>query len=299
MTITAQLIPDLTPGSPEWAAKATASKVAAMLGLSPYESPFQLWHRMRGTLPWEADNDLLRRGHYLEPALRQWFRDQHPSFQVDRTGTWQHLERDWQVASPDGLVLKRDVNRTPVGLLECKTANNDWEWGAPGSDEVPPGYRAQGLWQMDVLGLSRVFYSVLTPYMEFREYVVEYDAEDAAWVREQVQAFMDRVREGDEPDIDSSEHTYGALRKLHPAIDGTQVELSPAVAVDFVHAVRTKKAADQELTRAKSAVAQEMGPAQRAVFAGITYATRISKQGGTPYVQAARGLTDKEASDAA
>ena len=300
MTIAATLIPDLTPGSPEWAAKATASKVAAMLGLSPYESPFQLWHRMRGTIPWEADNDILRRGHYLEPALRQWFRDQHAGWQVDRTGTWANIERPWQVASPDGIILRRNTHRTPLGLLECKTANNEWEWGAPGTDEVPPGYRAQAMWQMDTLGLRVVHFAVLTPYMEFREYVVEYDAEDAAWVREQVAAFMASVEAGSpEPDIDDSEHTYAALRNLHPAIDGSEVELTPATAVEYLHAVRTKKVADAALTAARNAVAQEMGNAARAKFAGITYATRISKQGGTPYVQTARGLTEKEAKDAA
>lgn len=298
--LAAQRIPDLAPGTPEWATKATASKVAAMLGLSPYESPFQLWHRMRGTLPWEADNDLLRRGHYLEPALRHWFADQHPTWQVDITGTWANTARPWQVASPDGIVLKRNVERTPIALLECKTANNDWEWGDPGTDEVPPDYRAQGLWQMDTFGLPRVHYAVLSPYMEFREYVVEYDAEDAAWVREQVQAFMASLDDPTaEPDVDESEHTYAALRNLHPDIDGTQVELSPQVAVEYVHAVRSKKHADAALTKARNEVAREMGTAQRAVFAGITYATRISKQGGTPYVQTARGLTEKEGKDAA
>lgn len=299
-TLAATRIPDMAPGSPEWATKATASKVAAMLGLSPYESPFQLWHRMRGTLPWEADNDLLRRGHYLEPAIRQWFRDQHPELVVERTGTWTNTERPWQVASPDGIVHRRNIDRTPAAVFEAKTANNDWEWGEPGSDEVPPGYRAQALWQMDTLGLPRCYFGVLTPYMEFRQYLVEYDAEDATWVREQVQAFMASLLDDDaEPDVDETEHTYAALRKLHPDIDGTQIELSPAVAVEYLHAVRSKKHADAQLVKARNEVAREMGNAQRATFSGLTYATRISKQGGTPYVQVARGLTEKEAKDAA
>lgn len=295
MTITATPVANLVPGSAEWATKATASKVAAMLGLSPYESPFQLWHRMRGTLPWEADNDILRRGHYLEPAIRSWFRDQHPSWQVDLGGTWANTERPWQIASPDGLIKRRNIERTPIALLEVKTANNEWEWGTQLTDEIPAGYRAQGLWQMDTTGLRRVHYAVLTPYMEFREYVLEYDAEDAAWVRDQVAAFMASVETGqDEPDIDSSDHTYAALRNLHPSIDGTEVELTAQAAVQFLHAVRAEKAAKAELVRARNIVAAEMGNARAAKFAQITYATRISKQGGTPYVQAARGLIEKE-----
>jgi len=46
--MTATLIPELEPGSAGWYQFMTASKVAAAMGLSPYESPFSLWHRMAG-----------------------------------------------------------------------------------------------------------------------------------------------------------------------------------------------------------------------------------------------------------
>jgi putative phage-type endonuclease len=293
--ITAERIPDLEPGTPEWATKATASKVAAMLGLSPHESPFQLWHRMRGDIPWEVDNDTLRRGHYLEPAIAHWFADQHPTWVVDITGAWANLSRPGQVATPDRLLKRRNIARTPFGLLEVKSANNDWEWGAELTDEVPDGYRAQALWQMDTLGLDVCHFAVLMPYMEFREFVVPYDAEDAKWVRDKVRAFMDSVEAGaPEPDIDESDHTYQAIRKLHPDIADRSVELTAATAAAWLDAIRAEEAAKHEKTAAKSAVAAEMGDAKAARFAGVTYATRQSKAGGTPYVVAARGLAERE-----
>ncbi|MGL5824843.1 MAG: YqaJ viral recombinase family protein [Nocardioides sp.] len=295
--ITAERVADMEPGSAEWATKATASKVAAIVGLSPYESRFQLWHRMRGTLPWEVDNDILRRGNYLEPAIRCWFADQHPSWVVDSTGAWANRDRPWQVATPDSLILKRDLDRTPHGLLEIKTALGREQWGEEGTDDIPPGYRAQVLWQMDTLGLPVCWVAVLTAHLEFRQYQIGYDAEDAAWLRGEVEQFMASLADDDaEPDVDSSEHTYSALRQLHPDIDGTKVDLNPATAAAYIDAVRAQKDARRNYVLARNQVAAEMGLAEVAEFGGTTYATRISKQGGTPYVQTARGLITKEAS---
>jgi putative phage-type endonuclease len=297
---TARLIPTLKPGDPEWAKRMSASKVGAALGLSPFESPYSLWQRMAGRIPWEDDDqDILKRGHYLEPALLQWMRDQHPNWQIDRTGSWVHADRDWQVATPDGLAMKRNVARDVTALIEAKTSNNDWEWGTPLTDEVPPYYRAQALWQMDVTGIHVCHFAVLTSFMEFREYVVEYDADDAAWVREQMRAFLDSVAAGVEPDIDDSSHTYEALRQLHPDIDDVEVELEPDLAVEFLHALRQHKAAEKAYTGARSRVAAAMGRARRARFADITYATRQTRAGSKPFVVPGRGLTDKEEANAA
>ena len=56
--MTAVLLPDLQPGSPDWQTRMTASKVAAVLGLSPWESRFSLWHRMSGLI---SNLQLIRR----------------------------------------------------------------------------------------------------------------------------------------------------------------------------------------------------------------------------------------------
>lgn len=292
-------IPKLKPGTPDWASKMSASKVGAMLGLSPFESRYALWQRMAGHIPWEVDSDILRRGHYIEPALGQWWQDQHMSLAVEPTSAFHHPDRPDHVASPDFLVKARNVERSITALLEGKTANNEWEWGAEGSDEIPPGYKAQALWQLYVTGLPVCHFSVLTPYMEFRQFTVNRDDDDIAFIVDEADRFMASIAADQAPDLDDTDHTYQAIRQLHPQIDGTTVDLDPDVAVAWIHAKQQEAAAAREVSAARNRIADAMGNAQKALFAGTTYATRQTRGGCTPFVVVGRGLIAKEESAAA
>lgn len=106
--------PRMEPGSPDWLATMSASKIAAVVGLSTYESRFSLWHRMSGLIDPEPDDDEKRRGHYLEPAIARWFADQHPEWVIEPTGTWGHQDRPWQTASPDRLVHRNVDDPAPT-----------------------------------------------------------------------------------------------------------------------------------------------------------------------------------------
>lgn len=297
MTPTASPAPAMEIGSPAWAKLATASKVSAMVGVSPWESPFSLWQRMAGRLPWDVDsNDEERRGHYLEPAIRQWYREHQPTYRVEKnTTTWINHERPWQAASPDGLLYTRDDEPVMAGGFEAKSDNKGWEWGTEDTDEVPPHYRVQGLWQMDTLGLPFVDFAVLDGALTFRRYHLEYDPTEARELREQVRDFMDSVIAGRQPSLDSHGATYTALRSLHPDIEDTTVELDRADALDFIGAVRDLEVAQEALTAATSRIAAATGNARRAQLMPehLTVATRISKAGGTPFLRRSNGLTDK------
>ena len=290
--MSAQPVGTLAPDSRAWRAKASASKVAVMLGISPFDSPFSLWHRMNGNVPWEADNDTMRRGHYLEPAMRQWWRDQHPHLIVERTGTWIHEERDWQIATPDGLILDRDT-REPVGILECKTSLNDSEWGDAGTDDIPEYYRVQALWTLDVLGLPVAEFSVLTSYFGFVSYTVPYDAERVAAIREQVRAFMDSLASGTPPDIDSHDQTYHAVKALHPDIEDEHVDVPASIALPYVDALHGLEVATAQRALATNRLALAIGNAKAGVYDGVTLATRQSRKGGAPYLVAGRNLSTR------
>lgn len=83
------------PGTREWAQRMTASKVAAVLGVSKWESPYSMWLRMKGLVPADDGrnaNDKAR-GHYLEDGVVRWWIDQHPGVSVDAT------QRIWVRAS--------------------------------------------------------------------------------------------------------------------------------------------------------------------------------------------------------
>ena len=95
------------PGTAEWAAKVTASKVAAILGLSPWESPYSMWLKMRGDIPADdgSNQAAKSRGHYLEDGIIRWWADQHPARDIEETQPSALLD-DWGAATPDATIAK-------------------------------------------------------------------------------------------------------------------------------------------------------------------------------------------------
>lgn len=270
----------------------SASKVAAVMGTSPYESRFSLWLRMHGDLGPQEQTVTMARGHYLEAAVVAWWRDQHadgpwlPGWDLTTDAQcWLHDTEPW-IATPDRVI---DCSQGELPL-EVKTAADSDEWGPDGTDEIPAGYRDQVQWQMHVMGAPRCHVAVLLPYLEFREYVVAYDAARCAVIEAEVRAFMASLDTGERPDLDAHGATYTALRAMHPDINPETVELEYDVAAAFCIAKAGTKAAKAADIAATSAVADAMGNAQKATWAGLTIATRRAKGEGAPYVTAASNL---------
>lgn len=267
------------PGSAEWLRYMTASKIAAVVGTSPYESRFSLWHRMHGDLEPQPQTRVMTYGHYLEPVLLQWFGDQHPGLSV-KPGHW--VERDgWAGATPDGVV----VNHVDEALVQAKTSRLSWEWAAG----VPAGYYDQVQWEMWVTG-TPLTYIVADISMEFQEFPVERDNDRIEFLVAEARVFMDSLKAGVAPLLDGSEHTYQAIRQLHPDIDPESVDVPQELAVRWLDSRDAIDVATEAEQLARNEIADLMGNAQRAVWNDLTLITRQARNGGTPFLKAARGL---------
>jgi predicted phage-related endonuclease len=289
-----------------WLRTMSASKIAAVVGLSPYESRFSLYHRMAGLIPAQEDDPALRRGHYLEPAVMAWFRDQHPTWEITaaqattpdewltlpdgrRHPVWRSAMDPIFTASPDGFALTEDGR----ACVEVKTASDSDEWGAPGTDEIPKGYLTQVQWQMGVLGLPRTYVAVLTAYLDLREYVVDFDPEDWAYLTAEAHAFLDSLPGGSaeqKPDIDRHTATYEAVKQLHPEIEDRKVELDADLVREYCTARHALTHAEARLQQATSRVADALGNAKTGTYLGQTIARRQAKREGTPFLVAGRAL---------
>lgn len=275
---TGVLVPRIEVGNPEWLRIMTASKISAVLGLSPWESRFSLYHRMSGAIVDEG-SDATRRGNYLEAGVVAWFADQVPDHRVEKTGTWLHHERRWQAATPDRLIT------TPGGdteLLEVKTSSMDEGWGDDGTDEIPVYYRAQVIWQLDTLGLTRCHVAVLLPFLEFRRYIVEYDEAEAELMRVTAREFLDGLEQGNRPAIDDSTATYQVVRELHPDIDGESVEIPAELADGYLVACGNRDHWTREKQRFASQITDAMGSARYATSNGQRIAIRVPARGDNP-----------------
>lgn len=223
----------LTPGSPEWCRIVTASKVAAILGHSPFESQRSMWHLMRGEYV-PAENDAMRRGTYLESGVLAWWVQEHGAHVLKSQSSY--TLGDWAAATPD-VVAEVQIGEYEgaVVLVEAKTSSNADEWGEPGTDEIPTHYLTQCYWQMHVSGIHECRVPVLTSRLQFAEYVVKHDVEVGKLLEARCKAFYDSLSSDTPPPLDDSVATLECLRHLHPDITpGTSCEVPYELALDFV-----------------------------------------------------------------
>lgn len=284
--------------SDEWyaarAGRLGGSEIAAVMGLSPYESRFSLWHRKRGMVGPQEVNAEMSWGTRLEPVILARYIEAHDWLDPydNIAATYVSVDRPWQVANPDGLWLGVSISdKAPsLDLVEVKFSPFGDGWGKPGTDEIPVYYRCQVMHYMDVFGCDTADVAVLISGCDYREYTVRYDEADAKLMRDAAVEFLESVKSGDRPAIDSSDETYRVIRQLHPDIDGTKVDVDPSVAADYVDSRVVLQAAAARESTAKSVLADAMGNAHTAWCNGYKIADRRARGDGTPYLQAARKL---------
>lgn len=261
------------PGSAEWQKFVTASKVAAILGVSPWESPLSTWLAMRGEYE-RADTDNMQRGHYLESGILAWWRDQYPEATKVAEQVW--TERDgWMAATPD---LEAEIDGELV-VVDAKSSayDDDWDNDAGGTsiDGVPIYYWIQSQWQMIVRGARVAHVAKLGSRLKFTNYVIAYDETEAERLIQACRAFYDSLSNDERPDLDGHPATFIAIKAIHPTIEKDAcVDIDEADAVELVEAIAAGKAAAEREQKARSVVLDAMGAANFAYCNGVKIARR-------------------------
>lgn len=261
----------MKPGSPEWARLVTASKVASILGLSPWESPRTMWHKMRGELGDDGNNaEAKSRGHYLESGVIAWWKDQHDARHLHEQ-VHMPLE-DWGSATPDLIGLDEHGNEF---VMDAKTAATDDDWGTPGTDEAPAYYVAQSMWQLACHPEAQVAYIAVLfgrPQLAFKEYVIERDDALIAGIVAKCREFYDSLAADEPPALSGHVAEYDAIRKVHKAIDKGETATIPTdLAAEYAAAYHAEKA----LPAIKARILDAMGRAQ---YATDTTGQRIARR---------------------
>ena len=185
------------------------SDVAAMMGLSPYRTPYETWAEKSGLIesPDISDKPSVMWGNILEPVIGEHYKSLHPDRTVKRlNAVCRSKERPWAQASLDYEVKDPDLG---WGILEIKTAGarsaDQWDEG------VPLYYLTQVTHYMSVTGRPFADVAVLIGGNDYREYRVMRDEDDIRAVDEAVDAFWKRVENGDAPDVGGSATESQAL----------------------------------------------------------------------------------------
>ena len=189
------------------------SDVAAIMGVSKYSSPLEVWLVKTGReetpdISWKQSVEWGRR---LEPTIAEKFAEEHPELKVEEPGCmFVSNDRPWAVASVDRVLEREDGAK---GVLEVKTVGlrsaGDWE------DWVPDYYMTQVVHYLAVTGFSFAWVAVLIGGQEYREYFVERDEEDVKAVSDAVDAFWnDFVIKDTIPQIVGSDGESQALSRM-------------------------------------------------------------------------------------
>lgn len=282
-----ELLPahEAVPDNPAWhdlrRDAVTASEIAAVLGISPWESPFSLyWRKVNG---WDVDaSDEMRTGTRLEPVIADWWADEHDPHEnlaVIRAGLYAHPDRRWQVATPDRLV-HLELAGPPLGVLECKWTGSWDGWGEAGTDQIPVYYRAQVLWQCDVMAVDEWHVAVLGPG-GFRAYHGRRDERDLAVMREHGRRFMDRLIIGPAPDVDEHTATLAVLKRLHPSIEDVDIDVPVEFAEGYRRARILARRAAELVDRYDNRARALLGGGRRLVCGGRLVVSRsVYEQSG-------------------
>ena len=177
------------------------SEAAAAVGMSPWQTPLELWKLKIGAIPPKdlSGNAAVEQGNRMEPILRDFYMSTHTEYDLDYHpyDLLYQKERQWLFATLDGELTDEDGRH---GILEIKTATPNgkagWEKWANGN--LPQNYYIQTLHQLLATGYDfvRVFAALysMNGDITLREYEIERsDVEvDLAWLLDEETAFWTR-----------------------------------------------------------------------------------------------------------
>lgn len=111
------------------------SDVAAILGLSKWRTPLDVYNSKVGEVSDEEDNASMEWGRRLGPVIRQAYSDKTGRAVECLGHIFRSGEHPFMIANVDGLCADR--------VLEIKTSRSGADWGEEGTDEIPEYYLTQ------------------------------------------------------------------------------------------------------------------------------------------------------------
>lgn len=251
-----------------------ASEVGAILGLSPFETPFSLWLKKTKQVPRDEENNAMRMGHLLEPVVSQLWEEATGQKVIKASAAdiiYVHPEYDFMRATPDRVVRGRKK------LLECKTTITDVD-----SDDLFPHWIAQCQYQMFVTGIHDCDLAWLVKGRYFDYANIPYDQEFAEFIAERVKEFWNEsVVGGKEPELISVEDFT-----FKGSTPGTVVEADDKALGELLSLRKLNEILDRDETEAnqlKDAIKLYMGEVESISFEGKVLATWKSGSRGRTF----------------
>lgn len=251
-----------------------SSEVATIVGLNPYETPYQLWRRKVGIDAPKEENFAMKAGHYLEDAVSRFWADETGREIIKRSaGDWIIRDNDkpFLQVSPDRTywLSGEKHNDNNKGILECKTTQMSID-----RDDIPKHWFCQVQYQLGVAGLEHGSLAWLSSGRDFGFQDIDLVPDFYAWLVEEVERFwVDHVVAKQEP---SAISVKDVLIKYARHSDGKIVEVGEDILNTCTQLKEIKKqikALEENQSILEERIKMEFGDAESIVYAGQTLAT--------------------------
>ena len=203
-----------------------SSEVATIVGLNPWETPYQLWRRKVGIDPPKEENFAMKAGHYLEDAVSRFWHDATGRDIIKRSaGDWiiRDNKHPFLQVSPDRTYwLGESRANDDKGILECKTTQMSID-----ADDLPKHWFCQVQYQLGVAGYTQGSLAWLCSARDFGYTDITLVPDFYEWLTDEVARFWnDNIQGGKEPDAVS---VSDVLLKYNRHTNGKSIEVSDDV----------------------------------------------------------------------
>lgn len=230
--------------------KIGSSDAAAVCGISPWRTPFDVWLSLTGQAEPVEESEAMRWGTILEPIIAEEF-SARTGLRVERADCLlAHAKYPWITDSPDYWVW--DENGI-MGTLEIKntSAYLSQEW----DEQIPDSAHCQAAHHLAVTELPYCYVCGLIGGNTLKWQRVERDPELIKTVLKTENDFWEMVESKTPPPLQSKDS--GTIDKLYPVGNGESVELSPQAA-KFAHEYNIAKAEEKRFKEKKDEAAANL-----------------------------------------
>jgi predicted phage-related endonuclease len=205
-----------------------ASEAGALFGIDRHCSPLMLYHRKRGTIGPEEENEAMKRGRWLEPAVLLATAEERPDLEITQPGLYFDDPQLRIGCTPDGFATEKKTGRR--GVVQAKTvAEHVWkEWMATGELQSPLAYELQTM--IEAVHTKRIDFALLSfmiiGYHRIDLKIVEVPVITKTWnafVKRTKQFWID-VKNGNAPLANGQDDEL--IKKLYPGDPGATIDLT-------------------------------------------------------------------------
>jgi len=277
------------------------SDIGAILGLSRYRTPLQVWMEKTGKDTKKSDSLPMRFGSFAEEFVASEYSRATGFELIHDESIYIHPTHSFMSAHIDRFVLtnvdlsnsgKRtsDTKSTSVTsidgdksnpslfsrILECKTANPfaTSEWGEIGSDQVPMSYLCQCIWYMAITDINHTDLAVLFGNSDFRIYEIARDLELEELVIQKAEYFWHQYVLKDIPPPVASEQDCQLLFSNSDSTKTVEATRETLELTRRLHILNGEIAVyEKEISQIKQNLMNQMGLAETLIFKENVLAT--------------------------